>query len=812
MTAAAHDVVAFEEARAIKRRRRTRVGLPVAVVLIMLVSLIGIAVYNYKSMRADALALSKGVIVNLQNRIETEVSAYLSPIPRIISMSLDLLTDSTLEGVRYELMQPMGIGVLNSVPQLSSLIIGSAQGEFFMVRRFRDGDVSGLETKIIQRPEGANEPQVRLIRRDPQGKVLSDTRAPWDNYDPRTRPWYQGAAAAQGMFWTDVYPFFTDKAAGITGSQPYRDANGALVAVLGADVKLESMSHFLRDLVIGKTGIALIVDDDGRVIAHPQAQLAKEDADGKVQLTRVADLGDPVVSRAFDRYRVEGHGRRDFELSGRRYISSVSSLNHLLDRNWSVLVVVPEDDFISFVVENVRKTLSMGLGVLALAAVLAALLIRQGLRADRDALRILERQAQLDAQSDAFGELAAHSTSLDAAQADAMAPVTEAVARASRVRRASIWHLMPGHQELFCVDCFDQETEGHTSGAILHRTEHPGLFGQLDSGEPFRSVDASRDEHLVSLHHSYLSPLGCHALLSVPMIVRGEVAGAIWLEDRTRQSEWPKQVESFTHAIANLLAMRAATGKASGEPSVEAPATTQPPDAVATRDSTTLKTQSALAASHALGDIDPGLGARRAAAFMAKLARHADVDGGTGAEVIDCVAIMSLRFTDATALAELLTGDSKDTAISYLIRELEGAAAEHGLGYLKFLTDQVVAAVDPNEDAAQSAQRLADFALAVQGICERLFVGQHGALAFRIGMDIGPAIGSVIGTQRRAFNLWGEAAQQASAMADTSLSGAIQVTESVYQALKGRYLFQLRGHHYLEGVGELSTYLLSGRL
>lgn len=808
MTAAAHDVVAFEEARAIKRRRRTRVGLPVAVVLIMLASLIGIAVYNYKTMRADALALSKGVIVNLQNRIETEVSAYLSPIPRIIRMSLDLLTDSKLVGVRYDLLQPMGIGVLNNVPQLSSLIIGSTQGEFFMVRRFRDGDASGLETKIIQRPEGASEPQVRMIRRDPQGKVLSDGQVPWDSYDPRTRPWYQGAAAAQGMFWTDVYPFFTDKAAGITGSQPYRDASGELIAVLGADVKLESMSHFLRDLVIGKTGIALIVDDDGRVIAHPRAELAKEDADGKVHLTRVADLGDPVVSRAFDRYRVEGHGRRDFELSGRRYISSVSSLNHLLDRNWSVLVVVPEDDFIAFVVENVRKTLSMGLGVLALAAVLAGLLIRQGLRADRDALRILERQAQLDAQSRAFGELAAHSTSLDAAQTDAMAPVTEAVARASRVRRASLWHLMPGDGELFCVDCFDQETEGHTSGAILHRAEHPGLFSQLDSGKPFDSIDASHDEQLVSLHHSYLSPLGCHALLSVPMIVHGRVAGAIWLEDRTRRSEWSKQVESFTHAIANLLAMRAATGHAAGQPAGDA-AATQPQ---AARNSTTLKTQPALAASHTLGDIDPGLGAQRAAAFMAKLARHADVAGGAGAEVIDHIAIMSLRFTDATALAELLTGDSKDTAITYLIRELEGAAAEHGLGYLKFLTDQVVAAVDPNEDTAQSAQRLADFALAVQGICERLFVGQHGAMAFRIGMDIGPVIGSVIGTQRRAFNLWGEAAQQASAMADTSLSGAIQVTESVYQALKGRYLFQLRGHHYLEGVGEFSTYLLSGRL
>ena len=180
--------------------------------------------------------------------------------------------------------------------------------------------------------------------------------------------------------------------------------------------------------------------------------------------------------------------------------------------------------------------------------------------------------------------------------------------------------------------------------------------------------------------------------------------------------------------------------------------------------------------------------------------------------MIDRLAIMSLRFTDATALAETLSGDSNDTVISYLIRELEGAAAEQGLGYLKFLTDQVVAAVDPNEDSVQGAQRLADFALCVQGICERLFVGQHGAMAFRIGMDIGPVIGSIVGTRRRAFNLWGEAAQQASSMADTSLAGAIQVTESVYQALNGRYLFQLRGHHYLEGVGEFSTYLLSGRL
>ena len=54
--------------------------------------------------------------------------------------------------------------------------------------------------------------------------------------------------------------------------------------------------------------------------------------------------------------------------------------------------------------------------------------------------------------------------------------------------------------------------------------------------------------------------------------------------------------------------------------------------------------------------------------------------------------------------------------------------------------------------------------------------------------------------------------QTASKMADTGMPGTIQVTESVYQAVRDAYLFQLRGHHFLEGLGEFSTYLLGGRL
>lgn len=814
MATAAHDLVAFEEARALARRRRSRVWFPVGVVVVMLVALIGIALFDYKSMRADTLALSKGVITNLQSRIETEVRAYLEPIGGTIRLSRDLLSNESLSAVRRDIAEPLGIGVLDNMPQLTSLIIGLPNGDFFMVRRYLDAKsgVGGLETKIISHGDDASaKPKVQLVRRNAEGIVVSDDTPAWDGYDPRVRPWYKDVRAEQGdkLFWTDVYPFFADRAAGITGSLPFFNDAGDLVAVIGADVKLESLSRFLAKLRIGKSGFAFIVDGQGRLIAHPSADLVKESAEGEIRLTRVADLDDPVASQAFDRFRVEGHGRRDFELNGRRYISSVSSLKQLIDRDWLVIVVVPEDDFVGFVgfvVENVGKTLTMGLSVIVLAAFLAALLIRQGLRTDREAIRILERQAQLDAQSEAFGSLAVQTALFDSTDDAALAPVSEAVARSARVRRVSIWQFDSARETLRCLDCFDQDAEGHTRGNELRQRDHPALFDVLSQEDVIGGVDTAQSSGLATVFNRYLDPMGCRALLSAPIKARGELIGVLWLEDTWRRERWSDQVTRFAQAMANLLAIR--------KSSVAVPRGDEATSTVAATAAVTHPEQTAVASPkpRELLDIETSLGSQRAAAFTAKLAQLAGDQCATNAEVIDELAVLSLHFTDAVVLAEPFSKSNDETVITYLIRELETAAGEHELAYMKFLSDQVVAAADPNDDAQAGAVRLADFALQVQAICERLFTQQQAPLAFRIGLDLGPVIGSVVGRERRAFNLWGEAAQMASDMALTGLPGSIQVTETVYRALSGRYLFQLRGQHYLENIGEFSTYLMSGRL
>jgi hypothetical protein len=49
-------------------------------------------------------------------------------------------------------------------------------------------------------------------------------------------------------------------------------------------------------------------------------------------------------------------------------------------------------------------------------------------------------------------------------------------------------------------------------------------------------------------------------------------------------------------------------------------------------------------------------------------------------------------------------------------------------------------------------------------------------------------------------------------MAATGVTGGIHVSTSTYQRLRTHYLFGVRGTYYLENFGEITTYLLTGRV
>ncbi len=89
-------------------------------------------------------------------------------------------------------------------------------------------------------------------------------------FDPRVRPWYQGAVKTKELHWTNVYLFASTQKPGITVSIPIYSTMGVLLGVCGIDIDLSAFSRFLQGFEIGTQGFAYIFENrDGHVIAHP---------------------------------------------------------------------------------------------------------------------------------------------------------------------------------------------------------------------------------------------------------------------------------------------------------------------------------------------------------------------------------------------------------------------------------------------------------------------------------------------------------------------------------------------------------------
>ena len=116
------------------------------------------------------------------------------------------------------------------------------------------------------------------------------------------------------------------------------------------------------------------------------------------------------------------------------------------------------------------------------------------------------------------------------------------------------------------------------------------------------------------------------------------------------------------------------------------------------------------------------------------------------------------------------------------------------------------------DDSNDPVNAIADLAMSFQDTCSHLFADLDKPMEFKIGIDTGGVIGSPVGRRRKSYNIWGEAVSTAAMMADTGVTGYIQVSEPTYRRLQQTYLFSVRGRYYRPNIGEISTYLLTGRI
>ena len=154
-----------------------------------------------------------------------------------------------------------------------------------------------------------------------------------EDYDPRVRPWYIQAMDAGRFIVSDPYVYASEPVLGVTGALPVRRPDGELVGVLGIDLMLDSLRAVLWQLKIPKDGKAVLISEDGLIIASQYAHHAAD------------NLELPAFSpELFDRIGESAMGHFEADYDGRRTVFSYTTVP---TTGWILLLGLPYQSIVA---------------------------------------------------------------------------------------------------------------------------------------------------------------------------------------------------------------------------------------------------------------------------------------------------------------------------------------------------------------------------------------------------------------------------------------------------------------------------------
>jgi HD-GYP domain-containing protein (c-di-GMP phosphodiesterase class II) len=272
--------------------------------------------------------------------------------------------------------------------RLNSLYVGYDNGEFFQVLPLR----TAAQRELYRAPEAAAYVVWSIETRaggaarsvylffDAALQPLGERNVESSPYDPRQRPWYAAARAAEGLAVTPPYVFFTTREVGATIAR--RSLAGS--SVVAGDVTLARLSAILAAHSITPSAELAIVAANGDVLAHrdPERIVHREPGGAGVRLATLATLGAPALAQLASA-GARDERRRDFESGGRTWIGAQRQLPVAEGGSVSLLMAAPEDELVVEAARIRRESLLVtALLILAVAPVawLASRLLSTPLR------------------------------------------------------------------------------------------------------------------------------------------------------------------------------------------------------------------------------------------------------------------------------------------------------------------------------------------------------------------------------------------------------------------------------------------------
>jgi class 3 adenylate cyclase len=173
------------------------------------------------------------------------------------------------------------------------------------------------------------------------------------------------------------------------------------------------------------------------------------------------------------------------------------------------------------------------------------------------------------------------------------------------------------------------------------------------------------------------------------------------------------------------------------------------------------------------------------------------------------VTVLFADIVGFTPLSARLEARGVIDVLGRLFTAFDRLKSDHGLVKIKTIGDSYMAVGGLSPEAGNDAAAVVRLGLAM---LEE--VGRHEALGqplqLRIGVCSGPAVGGVIGTQRLAFDLWGDTVNVASRLQEIAPVGRIVIEERTKFLIGDEFAVEPLGPSELRGHAPVNTYAVDG--
>jgi len=183
-------------------------------------------------------------------------------------------TEAMLEEKTQQQLTQVSLTTLTEASHRVKAIVATLQS---FASAYETGKVTNSQVFDIFADLAAQHPtisEIQLATED--GRYITFPSSPIDTYDPRKTEWYSQALALQDhpAYISDVFQFSQTEFPKIAVSLPVASEDAKTAGVVVAFVSVPKLSEFIGGIQIGRSGYAMIVDQHGKLVAHPNANYA----------------------------------------------------------------------------------------------------------------------------------------------------------------------------------------------------------------------------------------------------------------------------------------------------------------------------------------------------------------------------------------------------------------------------------------------------------------------------------------------------------------------------------------------------------